>query len=454
MPGETAHYQAAIHQAALVAGASPRQGAIHAAAADPCSLLIGPMKQACESTGKLVNGSSGASGGTSTGSLLSDPVGSIAHDCAQAAASVIKAVSGIVTGSTSVDFTNSGFLTQYAIVFAAASILTLVLWLLAVVKRAVRGDSVVTAITEATGFLWLAVGASAFTPVVLYGMVRLTDSVTSAIGAGTAKDTNNFLTSFANALDPPNGQASDLGGGPILLIFISLMAMIAAAVLWVELLIRAAMLYVGAALAAAVYAGLVDKSLWHHIRRWAGMMIAVDLAKPVIVIVLGLATAISGAPTQSSVSSVLSGLAIMILSIFASGLIFRFVPNFGDDMLAINSARGSDAPAEAAAGAMAGPASRMREGIAAHAGRSGSASAIGANPMAGPATAALSMSAGLAVHGARTAFRLGTTRGQTPGGDQPPPAAPPAPPMPRDGGAGAERTGRAAEAGRGAGSGA
>jgi hypothetical protein len=286
--------------------------------------------------------------------------------------------------------------------------------------------------------------------VILYGMVRVTDSVTSAIGSGTAKDTNNFLTSFANTLDPPNGQTANLGGGPILLIFISIIAMIAAAVLWVELLIRAAMLYVGAALAAAVYAGLVDKSLWHHIRRWAGMMIAVDLAKPVIVIVLGLATAISGGNTgQGSFGSVLSGLAIMLLSIFASGLIFRFVPNFGDDMLAINSARGADAPAEAAAGSMDGPASRMRQGIAAHAGRSGSP--IGANPMAGPAVAALGMTAGVAAHGARAAVRLTTTRGAGSGGGTPPvpPPPPPSPPppapvLPRDGG------GRGADAVRGA----
>jgi hypothetical protein len=186
------------------------------------------------------------------------------------------------------------------------------------------------------------------------------------------------------------------------------------------------------------------------------MMIAVDLAKPVIVIVLGLATAISGGNTgQGSFGSVLSGLAIMLLSIFASGLIFRFVPNFGDDMLAINSARGADAPAEAAAGSMDGPASRMRQGIAAHAGRSGSP--IGANPMAGPAVAALGMTAGVAAHGARAAARLTTTRGA---GGQPPVPPPPAPPppapaLPRDGlaggrGADAVRSARgAADGGRG-----
>jgi hypothetical protein len=413
--------------------------------------MIGHFKQACENTGKLIGGSGGGANGgtgTSTASLFSDPVGAIAHDCAQAASSVIKAVASVVGGATSVDFTNAGFLTQYAIVFAASSILTIVLWLLAVIKRAVRGESVVTAVSEATGFLWLAVGASAFTPVILFGMVRVTDSVTAAIGTGTAADTNNFLNGFANTLDPPSGKAADLGGGPILLIFISLIAMIAAAVLWVELLIRAAMLYVGAALAATVYAGLVDKSLWHHIRRWAGMMIAVDLAKPVIVIVLGLATAISGGSGgQSSFGSVLSGLAIILLSIFASGLIFRFVPSFGDDMLAINSARSSDAPAEAA-GAMDGPTSRMRQGIAAHAGRSGTV--VSPNPMAAPAAAALGMTAGVAAHGVRAAARMATTGGGAASGvqppTQPPPVTPPiAPPQPRDG------AGRGADAIRGAG---
>jgi hypothetical protein len=416
---------------------------LHTASGDACSLIPGGLlKQACVNTGKLVNGngSSGGSNGNgsaSTASLLSDPVGAIAHDCAQAAASVIKAVASVVDGVTNVDFTNSGFLTQYAIVFAASAILTVVLWLLAVIKRAVRGEAIVTAVGEATGFLWLAVGASAFTPVILYGMVRVTDSVTSAIGSGTQKDTNNFLSSFANTLDPPNGQTANLGGGPILLIFISIVAMLAAAVLWLELLIRAAMLYVGAALAATVYAGLVDKSLWHHIRRWAGMMIAVDLAKPVIVIVLGLATAISGGNTgQGSFGSVLSGLAIMLLSIFASGLIFRFVPNFGDDIIAVGGARGGDAPAEAAAGSMDGPAARVRQGIAAHADRSGSP--IGANPLAGPAVAAMGATAGIAAHGARAAARLTTARtaGALPpgGGGEPPIQPPPAPPPPRDGG--------------------
>ena len=375
------------------------------ASGDPCSLLIGTMKEACENTNKLVNGGGTSAGSiASTSSILTDPLGSIAKSCAEAAAWVINQVAGAVGGTSGVDFTNSGFLKQYAIVFAASTILTVLLWMLAVIKRAVRGDAIVTAVTEATGFLWLAVGASAFTPVILYAMIQLTDSVTQAIGSTTSAGTNNFLSSFANTLSPTNGSASTVGGGPILLIFVSLVAMIASAVLWLELLIRAAMLYVGAALAGAVYAGLVDKDLWPHVRRWAGLMIAVDMVKPVIVIVLGLAAAISsGTAPGSAFASVLSGLAIMILSIFASGLIYRFVPNFGDDMLRISSARNTDAPAAVAQGAMDGPATRMQQGIAAHGARSG-------NPVAAPAIAALGAGAGMAAQGLKASARLALQR--------------------------------------------
>jgi hypothetical protein len=427
------------------------------AGSNACSLLVGNAKTICENTGKMVGeGGNGTttSGSLSTTSLLTDPLGSIAKSCAQAAAWVIDQVSGAVGGSSgSVDFTNSGFLKQYAIVFAASSILTVMLWLLAVLKRAVRGDAIISSVMEATGFLWLAIGASAFTPVILYGMVTLTDSVSNAIGSTTNSGTNNFLASFANTLSPTNGSASTVGGGPILLIFISLVSMISAAVLWLELLIRAAMLYVGAVLAGAVYAGLVDKELWHHVRRWAGLMIAVDLVKPVVVIVLGLASAISSATAPTSAfASVLSGLAIMVLSIFASGLIYRFVPNFGDDMLRISMARNNEAPAQVAQGAMDGPATRMQQGIAAHGARSG-------NPVAAPAMAALGAGAGMATQGLRASARLALQRpdpqvgtigpGAGGGGVGGPGAVPPqSPTMPSaNAGRGSSESGRGAGAG-------
>lgn len=131
---------------------------------DPCALLDGPSKQYCQS-------GTGTSGGTpNTGLAPSDggealnPLASLARGCADAASWIVTKLSEAVSGSAEVDFTNPAFLKQYSVVFAASTILTLVLWLFAVAKRAVRGVPLTTAMSEAIGFLWLTVLASAFTP--------------------------------------------------------------------------------------------------------------------------------------------------------------------------------------------------------------------------------------------------------------------------------------------------
>ncbi len=230
--------------------------------------------------------------------------------------------------TANVDFTNPRFLQQYAVVFAASTVLTLLLWLLAVAKRAVRGVPLPTAIGEAVGFLWLTVLASAFTPLILYTVVSATDGITEVLAKTTGDQTDTFFGTFSAALE----KGENIGGGPIMLIVVSLVSILAAGVLWLELVIRAALLYVGALLGTVVYAGLVDKNLWSHVRRWAGIMIAVILVKPVIVIVLGLAGALSADDGPNAFSAVVSGLSIILLAIFASAMIYRFVPGFGDEI--------------------------------------------------------------------------------------------------------------------------
>ncbi|WP_046386797.1 hypothetical protein, partial [Kitasatospora aureofaciens] len=298
--------------------------------------------------------------GSGTVGTVTDPLGSLAKGCAQAAAWVVRKLSGAIDGTTAVDFTNQSFLQQYAVVFAVSTVITLVLWLLAVTKRAVRGAPLTTAISEAVGFLWLTVVASAFTPLILFTVVSVTDGLTKAIAVGTKSDTGTYLSGFADTL-----EKGDVGGGPLILVIVSLVAVLAAAVLWIELVIRAAMLYVGALLGTAVYAGLVDRQLWKHVRRWAGMMLAVDLAKPIIVIILGLAGAVAtGAGANDDFARVLSGLAILFLSIFASAAVYRFVPTFGDEMLNMRRARAS--AVQAGSAMINGTANLMKQGISTH----------------------------------------------------------------------------------------
>lgn len=361
---------------------------------DPCDLIRGPAKDYCE------RGREGGSSGTSsipdgpTSAL--DPLASLAQGCADAAAWTVKQLSKAVEETAEVDFTNDTFLKQYAVVFAASTILTLILWLLAVAKRAVRGVPLTTALSEAIGFLWLTVLASAFTPLILYTVVSATDGVTDVLAKATGDQTDTFFGTFSAALE----KGDDIGGGPIMLIVVSLVSILAAGVLWLELVIRAALLYVGALLGTVVYAGLVDKNLWGHVRRWAGIMIAVILVKPVIVIVLGLAGALSADDGPDAFSAVVSGLAIILLAIFASAMIYRFVPGFGDELAHSRSNRLMQGAEGKAAAVMSSPATLVAQGIKTHSSRTdhhggGGGQSTGPRP-SNPA------SGGVAAHSSRT----------------------------------------------------
>ncbi|MER5868533.1 hypothetical protein [Streptomyces sp. NPDC002044] len=396
-----------------VAAPTPTPAPTPEASNNPCDFIRGPAKDYCE------RGSTG--GAASPGLAPNDPadalnpLASLAKGCADAAAWIVTKLSEAVKGTAEVDFTNDTFLKQYAVVFAASTILTLVLWLFAVAKRAIRGVPLTTAISEAIGFLWLTVLASAFTPLVLYTIVSATDGVTEVIASATGGQTDVFFGSFTEALK----KGDDIGGGPIMLIVVALVTVLAAGVLYLELFIRAALLYVGALLGVVVYAGLVDRNLWGHVRRWAGIMIAVILVKPVIVIVLGLAGALAGEEGPNAFSAVVTGLAIILLAIFASAMIYRFVPGFGDEIASARSNRSKATDGAQAAAVISSPASLVSQGIKTHssrgAHRGGDGGGGGSHSAPRPANP---MSGGVAAHSSRGS-------GGGAGGGSVPSAAPP-----------------------------
>ncbi|MFM9557904.1 hypothetical protein ACKI19_37225 [Streptomyces caniscabiei] len=395
LTGAVTALQTAVVLLASGAYAAPTPTPSPSTSDNPCDLIVGEAKKYCERQ-------SGEKGDTSTlpndVTTTLDPLSSLAQGCADAASWTVDKLSEAVNETANVDFTNMTFLKHYAVVFAASAILTLVLWLLAVTKRAVRGVPFTTAISEAVGFLWLTVLASAFTPLILYTIVSATDGVSDIIAKTTGNQTDTFFGTFSEALKKGN----DIGGGPIMLILVSLVSIVAAGVLYLELYLRAVLLYVGALLGVVVYAGLVDKDLWGHVRRWAGIMIAIILVKPVIVIVLGLAGALTTEDGPDSLAAVVSGLAIILLAIFASAMIYRFVPGFGDEIAGSRNNRIMRGAEGKAAAVISSPATLVAQGIKTHSSRAdnngsgggGSSTPRPSNPASGGVAAHSSRSAG------------------------------------------------------------
>ncbi|MET7827624.1 hypothetical protein ABZT23_23485 [Streptomyces sp. NPDC005386] len=403
---------AAVQSAAVLLATNAMAAPTPTPSSNACDLVRGPAKKYCESDkGGGKTGLTSDPGGL--GSTL-DPLSSLAKGCADAASWTVDKLSSAVNDTANVDFTNPKFLQQYAVVFAASTILTLLLWLLAVAKRAVRGVPLGTALSEAIGFLWLTVLASAFTPLILYTVVSATDGVTEVLAKTTGNQTDAFFGTFSGAL----GKGENIGGGPIMLIVVSLVSILAAGVLWLELVIRAALLYVGALLGTVVYAGLVDKNLWGHVRRWAGIMIAVILVKPVIVIVLGLAGALSSDSGPDAFSAVVSGLAIILLAIFASAMIYRFVPGFGDELAGSRNNRIMQGAEGKAAAVISSPATMVAQGIKTHSTRADNNGGGGGSSQPRPANPA---SGGVAAHSSRTPNGRG---GSVPSAAPPPRSSP------------------------------
>lgn len=277
-------------------------------------------------------------------------------------------LSSAVEATGAVDYTTGSFVRTYAVVFAASTFLTLLLWLWAVTKRAVRGVPLTKALGEAVGLLWLTVMASAFTPLVLYTIVSAVDGITEVLAGGGHA---GFFEAFSEALRKSGEQAQNGAGagGPIVVILLSFVSILAAGVVWLELVIRTALLYTGAVLGTVVYSGLVDRELWSRVRRWCGIMGAIILAKPIIVVVLRLASALSGGDASKEVTNaVISGLAIIIIAIFASAMLFRMIPGMGDDIVAARRDSYDPASRQSLA-AVTRPVGIMQQGISTHASR-------------------------------------------------------------------------------------
>ncbi|MFI9031122.1 hypothetical protein [Streptomyces sp. NPDC053560] len=364
---------------------------------NPCDLLSGQAKDLCNE-----RGNNGADDGTSQSPSLGDssnpldPIQSLADGFSKAAAWIVGQGANAVSATSNVDFTNASFLKQYALVFAASSVLTLVLWLVAVAKRAIRGVPFTRAFGEAVGYLWLVVFASAFTPLILYTVVGATDAVTEVIADKGASD--QFFGAFQKALEKGSGST---GGGPIMQIVVAIVSIFAAGVLWLELVVRMAALYIGALLGTVVYTGFVDRDLWGRVRTWAGVMGAVIAIKPVIAIVLLLASALSSS-TSDDIGAVVSGLAIIILAIVASGLLYRFIPGLGDDIASARRSMVSAVSPRQRVPQHSSPAATVRQGISTHSSR-GAGPERSSSSAPKQQSAAAHASGGIAAHSSRSA---------------------------------------------------
>ncbi|MFI5803367.1 hypothetical protein [Streptomyces sp. NPDC051561] len=291
--------------------------------------------------------------------FVQDPLGFMLQQIAEANIWFLRKMLELMENTSKIDLTSAGFLKQYALIFAASSLITAALWLIAVAKRAVRGVPLMKAASEAVGFLVLQFVVNALTPAVIGLFLKAVDEVTAIFAPYATENFKPFLENMLKVMAAQPNQAV------FQLLVVNLLMMCGALLMWIELLIRGAAVYVGVALGPLVNSGLVDRDLWGKSKKWVGALVALGLSKPVLFALLGLGGAIMSDSTGSmtdTTSRILIGGLILLLAVFASATLYKWVPAFGDEMAQLSQDRKTAASAGPAA-AVDGPMSHANRAM-------------------------------------------------------------------------------------------
>ena|GEM_PF-3044532 len=226
-------------------------------------------------------------------------------------------------------FSGSGSQSPYGVVAGLALSLLLLFMLIAVVQGVLSGDGVAMAARLARDVPLAILGIAAtigVTQVLLGATDELSHAVLDGTGAGTQAKTVLQHLGSAGAF---SGQAT------FVVFLLGLVAVVAAFLLWVELLIRASLLYVLLACSPLAFACFVWPAARRVLHRLAELVLALVLSKVVIAIALAVA---AGALTQGTnnpavvptgeaqVGTLLVGVIMFLLAALAPFIVLKLFP--------------------------------------------------------------------------------------------------------------------------------
>jgi hypothetical protein len=246
--------------------------------------------------------------------------------------------------TTSPDLLGKGFGRHYRQMAAIATVLAALMLLFAVLESLGRGDG---------GMLWrvflvnvpLAAIATSAAYVVVQLLIATCDGFCEVIAHSTASDTRVFFKGAVQALAEAGGAAGAAAGNastgavgrtasgaaaraevPLFVGFIAaFVAAFAAFLVWIELLMRDAAIYVVALFAPMAIAASIWPRWTSALRRTAELLIVVVFSKFVIVAIIALAASLL-AHTEGKVEQVLAAGALLLLACFAPFVLFKLVP--------------------------------------------------------------------------------------------------------------------------------
>lgn len=272
--------------------------------------------------------------GEAAASLVSAPFDWLAQSMGAAAGWLFEAVWNVFDATTLVDITSPGYLSVYNLLFGIAVFVMLLSFCLQLITGLIRRDP--TALTRAALGLAKSVLGS-FVVITLVGLLlevvdQLCIGIVQAAGE-TTESMGDKITILAGGLAGINIAAP--GVGAIITIFLAGLAITSAAIVWLSLLVRKALLLVAIVFAPLALSGSSWDATRGWISKWAMFVVALICSKLVLVVMFLVAITQVAAPIDgdlSSISDPLAGVVLMAMAAFAPYLTYRFISFVGFDM--------------------------------------------------------------------------------------------------------------------------
>ena len=270
----------------------------------------------------------GSLGGSIASSGFESVLSGISQWVASGAEWLLGQIGDVLVATTTVDVGATWFRTHYGQMTALAGVVVLPLLLISTIQAVVRqnpGQLVRTFLVQLP--LALLLGVVAIQVVIL--SLSATDAMSDAVAGGTGADVTSLLSGVTTGLA---AAAADPTIASFVLLLIALLVAVAAFVLWIELLIRAAAVYVAVLFLPLALATLVWPAVSHWCRRLVETLAALILSKFVIVATLSLAAGAVSSGTAGSgahgagFSAVLAGGALLVMATFVPFAILRMIP--------------------------------------------------------------------------------------------------------------------------------
>ncbi len=340
---------------------------------NPCDW--GPVGAVCDPVGTV-------------SSAANDAFTGIVHDTVDSAAWALTGIGSVMNATTTPNLTSGWFPAQYQRMVMIAGEVALLLLAVAVIQAAIRQDWWML-FRAAFGYLPLAFVFAGAAMVVTQLLLAITDDLCGqfARSIGHGNDPNNFLGSIGDALKHSMEQGGDNGNLPLVALFVSaIVVLIGSLVLWIELVIREAAIYVAAVFLPLSFVAMIWEAAGHAVRRLCELLLAAILSKLAIVVILVMATAalaslnvsaqasIPGDPgivTAPSTSShffgqLIVGMAILILAALSPVALLRLIPAVEAHAMHSANLRNQFPSPSSSVGGSGSPAQSIRQTADAH----------------------------------------------------------------------------------------